>query len=80
MRTAIHANILRQTINGSWLEEDFLPVPEQIDRFKEVVRKNGLNINPKKYCQPLFDLSEIVADLLEKPFEESEVNESTNLN
>ena len=74
MKTGIHANILQQKINGSWRDEDFAPVPEQIDRFKELTKKYELNINPKKYCQPLFNLSETVADLLDKQQDKVQVS------
>lgn len=64
MKTAIQANLLKEKIQGSWLEDDFSPVPEQIDRAKEVIKRYGLTINPKKYCQPLFNLSETVTQML----------------
>ena len=65
MKTAIRANILKEKIHGSWLEDNYLPVPEQIDRAKEEIMRYGLNINPKRYCQPLFDLTETVKRMLD---------------
>lgn len=65
MKTAIRANILKETIQGSWLEDNFSPVPEQIDRAKEEINRYGLIINPKGYCQPLFNLTETVTRMLD---------------
>jgi len=57
---------LRLEIFGAWYEDDYVPVPEQIDRVKGLVKKYGLAVNPKKYFMPLFDLAETVASLLDK--------------
>lgn len=65
MKTAIRANILKEKIHGSWLEDNFSPVPDQIDRAKEEIERYGLKINPKKYCKRLFNLTETVARMLD---------------
>ena len=68
---------LRWEIFGAWHEDDYVPVPEQIDRVKRLIKKYGLKVTPKKYFQPQFDLAEVVAALLADQQAELPVSDST---